>query len=110
MPKYIIFFGYTKESAKAMIEHPSDRAGALKVVLESFGGKLESFYWMQGVHDGFLIASLPDGVKAAAVSAAVASTGAVSHLESHEIFDGAAQAEIVKAAKGALAAYKPPGA
>jgi len=110
MPRYITFFKYSGNAARAMINTPSDRGAAAKSLVESIGGKLEAFYWMQGHHDGFLITNLPDSVSAAALSAAVGSTGAVDHLESHEIFDGEAQARIVKTAKTALAGYKPPTA
>jgi uncharacterized protein with GYD domain len=69
---------------------------------------MEAFYWMQGDHDGFLISELPDSVSGAALVAAVASTGAVTDLETHEIFDHDQQASIVDAAKKALEAYTPP--
>lgn len=108
MPHFITFFSYTGEAAKAMIERPSDRTAAAKALVESLGGKLEAFYWMQGRHDGFLIANLPDGTAAAAISAAVGSAGAVGDLETHQIFDREEQAAIVKQAKTALGGYKPP--
>ena len=66
MPRYITFFSYTGDAAKAMIEKPSDRQAAARALVESVGGTQEAFYWMQGKHDGFLIANLPDGVAAAA--------------------------------------------
>jgi uncharacterized protein with GYD domain len=93
-----------------MIEGPSDRSAAAKALVESLGGTMEAFYWMTGEHDGFLITSLPDGTSGVALSAAVASTGAITGLESHEIFDREAQTQIVKSAKTAIAAYKPPTA
>jgi len=74
MPRFITFFSYTGESAKAMIERPSDRSAAAKALAESLGGTQEAFYWMQGKHDGFLITNLPDSVAAAALAAAVGST------------------------------------
>ena len=110
MPRYITFFSYTGASAAAMIEHPSDRSAASKALVESLGGTQEAFYWMQGKHDGFIIASLPDGVAAAALAAAVASTGAVGGLDTHQIFDHDEQAKIMKQAKTAKQAYKPPTA
>lgn len=110
MPKFITFFSYTGASVKAMIERPSDRSAAAKTLVESLGGKLEAFYWMHGKHDGFLIATLPDGASVAALAAAVGSTGAVGGLETHEIFDRDTQAQIVKSAKTAMADYKPPTA
>jgi hypothetical protein len=71
---------------------------------------MECFYWMHGSHDGFFIATYKDGVSAAAVAAAAASTGAISQVESHEVFDGEAQAQIMRAAKTALAGYRSPTA
>ena len=110
MPKFISFFSYTAESAKAMIERPSDRSAAVKALTESVGGTLEAFYWMQGKHDGLLISNVPDGVAAAALVAAVAATGAVERLETHQIFDQDEQAAIIKGADTARKAYKPPTA
>jgi uncharacterized protein with GYD domain len=110
MPKFISFFNYTGEAAKAMIERPSDRSAAAKALTESLGGTMEAFYWMHGDHDGFLITDLPDAVSAAALAAAVGATGAVGNLETHQLFDNDDQAAIVKAAATARAAYKPPTA
>ena len=110
MPRFITFFSYTPESTKAMIESPSDRSAAGKALVESLGGTQEAFYWMQGKHDGFLISNAPDGVAAAALSAAVGASGAVVNIETHQIFDADEQAAIVKHADTARKAYKPPTA
>ena len=110
MPRFITFFSYTAESAKAMIEKPSDRSAAAKALAESLGGTQEAFYWMQGKHDGFLITNLPDGTAAAALAAAVGATGAIGGLETHQIFDHDEQATIVKRAAIARKAYKSPTA
>jgi uncharacterized protein with GYD domain len=110
MPKFITFFSYTGESAKAMIERPSDRSAAVTALVESVGGTQEAFYWMQGKHDGFLIVNLPDGVAASAVAAAVSASGAIVSLETHQIFDQHEQTAIVEQAADALRAYKPPTA
>ena len=110
MPRFITFFSYTAESMKAMVERPSDRPAAGKALVESLGGTQEAFYWMQGEHDGFLISNVPDGVAAAALSAAVGAAGAVERIVTHQIFDGGEQAEIVRQADAARKAYKPPTA
>ena len=108
MPRYVTLFSYTSESVRSMIDNPTDRLAAAKALVESMGGTLEAFYWMHGAHDGLLISNLPDGVTAAALSAAAGSTGAIAGLETHELFDPGQQADIVTKAKLALAAYKPP--
>ena len=110
MPRFITFFSYTAESAKAMIQRPSDRSAAAKALIESLGGTQEAFYWMQGEHDGLLISNVPDGVAAAAVSVAVGAAGAVERVQTHQIFDQGEQANIVEQASTALKAYKPPTA
>jgi uncharacterized protein with GYD domain len=110
MPRFITFFSYSGAADKAMIERPSDRSAASRALVEALGGTQEAFYWMQGDHDGFVITNLPDGVAAAAISVAVGSTGAVGGLETHQIYDHDEQAAIVKQARTAVGAYKPPTA
>ena len=108
MPRFITFFSYTGDAAKAMIEKPSDRSAAATALVESLGGTLESFYWMQGKHDGFLITNLRDGVTASALAAAVGATGAIVGIETHQIFDHDEMSSIVEQAATARKAYKPP--
>ena len=108
MPKFITYFSYTSESAKAMIERPSDRSAAAKALTESLGGTMEAFYWMHGKHDGLLIADLPDAVAASALAVAVGSAGSLHGIETHQLFDHDEQAAIVAGAATARAAYKPP--
>ena len=110
MARFITFFSYTGEAAKAMIDRPSDRSAAAKALVESLGGTQEAFYWMQGEHDGFLITNPPDGVAAAALAAAVGASGAVVGLQTHQIYDHDEQAAIMQRAKTAGMAYKPPTA
>jgi uncharacterized protein with GYD domain len=110
MPRFITFFSYTADSAKAMIESPSDRSAAGKALVESVGGTQEAFYWMHGKHDGFFIANLPDGVAAAALAGAAGATGAITGIETHQIFDREEQAAIVEQAATARKVYKPPTA
>jgi uncharacterized protein with GYD domain len=110
MPRFIHFFSYTADAAKAMIERPSDRSAAAKALAESVGGTMEAFYWMHGKHDGLLITNLPDGVAAAALAGAVGATGAITGIETHQIFDHDEQAAIVQQAASARSAYKPPTA
>lgn len=108
MPKFVTFFSYSGDAVKGMIHHPSDRSAAATAIVEAMGGKIESFYWMMGGHDGLVISDMPDSVSGAALVAAVASTGAITNLSTHELFDHDQQAAIVDRAKAALEAYTPP--
>jgi uncharacterized protein with GYD domain len=110
VPRFITFFSYTGDAAKAMIDRPSDRSAAAQALVASVGGTLDGFFWMQGDHDGFLLTTLPDAIAAAALAAAAGSTGAITNFETHQIFDHDEQARIVTQAKQATAAYRPPTA
>ena len=86
MPKYASFFTYSSATWARTIDAPGDRAAALRQVLDSVGGSLESIYWMFGAYDGIVIFDVPDALSAAAVSLAAGSSGAFKHLETHELF------------------------
>jgi uncharacterized protein with GYD domain len=109
MPTYVAMFKYSADAMAAMIEHPAaDRESAVKAVIESVGGSLESLYWMFGPHDGIVIVHAPDSVTMAAVSAAVSSTGAI-HSEVHELFSTADVRSILETAGRARDHFARPG-
>ena len=85
MPKYLALFSYAPDAMAAMIENPADRETAVRSVLDSVGGSLESMYWMFGSHDGIAIVDAPDSLTMAGISAAISSTGSISS-ETHELF------------------------
>lgn len=108
MAKYLVLFSLTSETAKRFIAHPSDRAAAVREVAESAGGSLESYYWMFGQYDGVAVFDLPDSHSMAAVSLAIASAGALSRFETHELIESSDLTAIAERAKGIT--YQPPGA
>ena len=110
MAKYALFFSYTQEAWANMIKNPTDRSAAARDLAESLGGSLESFYWMFGEHDGFAVVDMPDSVTAAAVSVAVASSGALETGETTVLFDHDDQQAMLEQAKTALSSYHPPSA
>jgi uncharacterized protein with GYD domain len=85
MPKYLALFSYSDAAMAAMIENPEDREPAVRRVVESVGGTLESLYWMFGTHDGLAVVDVPDSVTMAGISSAIRSTGTVVS-ETHELF------------------------
>ena len=72
MAKYLFEAHYTVEGSKGLArEGGSGRRAAVAKMLESQGGKLESFYYAFGGVDAYVVADLPDNVSAAAVALAV---------------------------------------
>jgi uncharacterized protein with GYD domain len=109
MPKYVFLFTYSGETWNRMIDTPSDRAAAVRQVLEPLGGSLEVTYFMFGAYDGLVICDVPDSISAAALSVAVNSSGAFKHLETHEALTQDQLNDILGRAKSAKEAYRPPG-
>src|SRR5437867_10881257 len=58
LAKFATFFTLKGETIAAFLEKPSDRAAAVRKLLEPLGGKLESYYWMFGPHDGFIVCEM----------------------------------------------------
>jgi uncharacterized protein with GYD domain len=109
MTKYAFFFSYTSDSWARMISAPGDRTAAVRQVLDSVGGSLECIYWMFGSHDGIAIADLPDSVSAAAASIAVASSGAFTHNQTHELLTQEQLGHALQQASTTAQAFQPPG-
>jgi uncharacterized protein with GYD domain len=80
MSKYLLEVAYTIEGAKGLQKDGgTKRRQAAQTLIESLGGKLESFYFAFGEHDAVVIADMPDSVSVAAASVALAASGAVSN-------------------------------
>ena len=106
MPKYLFHAAYTSEGAKGVRKGGgSERRAAAKQVVESVGGKLESFYFAFGKNDVIIIADLPDHASAAALSLTIGAAGAAKTsttvLLTPEEIDAAAKKSVD---------YRPPGA
>jgi uncharacterized protein with GYD domain len=76
--KYLWCASYTAEGVKGVLkEGGSGRRDAIEKLLADLGGTLDAFYFAFGEDDVYVLADIPDNTSAAAVSLAVASTGAV---------------------------------
>ena len=106
MPKYLVEVQYSLDGAKGlMAEGGSSRVAASKTLIESLGGSLETFYFVFGEADAYIIADMPDNVSAAAAAlAARASGGVVSRMVV------LLTPEEVDAATKKPGNYRPPGA
>lgn len=86
MPMYMTLFTFKGETLKAFMKKPTDRSAAVDAAARSVGGRLESYYWMFGQHDGFAVLEMPDSAAAARFVITVSASGAFAHLETHELF------------------------
>jgi uncharacterized protein with GYD domain len=109
MAKFAIFFSYKPETWDRMMMKPSERTAAVRQLAESVGGSLESLYYMFGDRDGFVVVDVPDSSAAAAVSLAVTSTGAFSHLETRQLITADELPSLLEKAASARESYRPPG-
>ena len=77
MPKYLMKGHYSVEGARGLMEEGGTaRMEAVRALVESAGGTLESYYFAFGDADVYAIAEFPDNSAATAVSLTIGSTGA----------------------------------
>ena len=109
MSTYLALFTYEKEAWRDMVRRPEDREAAVRAVIGSAGGSLLAFYWMLGDHDGLAIYEAPDAAAAAAVTAAIFSSGRVADVRTNALLTPPEAREALERAKDVAKAYKPPG-
>ncbi len=97
MPKYLLQWNFKGETLKGFMERPTDRAAIVDQAARSVGGSLESYYWMFGQYDGFAVVDLPSSEAAARLSLAIASSGAFTRVERHELLTTQQVLDLVKA-------------
>ena len=105
MPKYLFRARYTREGIQGVMkEGGASRIEAVRELITSVGGTLESAYWAFGDDDFITIADLPDNVAAAAAASQVAASGVGS--VSTTVLLTAAE---VDEARGRTVRYRAPG-
>lgn len=109
MPTYLTFFSYTSAAWHEMVQRPEDREAAARSVIEANGGRLLSFYWMFGDHDGLAIYETPDAIVAATVLAGIRSSGRIARLMTRSLLTGDEAQRVLDLAKFAQTTYAPPG-
>ena len=76
MRKFMYSGSYTAEGAAGILkEGGSARRDEAARIAESFGGKLEAYYWCYGQTDFVCIMDVPDNVKITKFSLAVGASG-----------------------------------
>jgi uncharacterized protein with GYD domain len=77
MPKFLVTVSYTESGAKGLRKDGgTERERVVRLAVEGLGGTLDAFYFALGQDDVIVLADLPDATSAAALSLAVASSGA----------------------------------
>jgi uncharacterized protein with GYD domain len=106
MAKYLVKASYGADGIKGVLkEGASSRVAVVKSMMEGLGGSMEAFYFGFGDSDLYVLADLPDNTAAAAVAAAVGSSGALSSYQTTVLLT----AEELDAAARMPVSYRPPG-
>ena len=106
MPIYMIQASYTSGAWGRLVQRPENRMEALKPVIETLGGRLLDWYYAFGEYDVMLLIDVPDNIKAAAASMAVAAGGAVKAITTTPLMNSDDGFEALLLAQGA--GYRPP--
>jgi uncharacterized protein with GYD domain len=109
MAKFALFFNFKPETWDALMKKPGDRMAAVRDLASSVGGSLESYYFMLGDRDGMVVIDVPDAASAAALSLAVSSSGAFSHMETRQLIAPDDMPSMLEMAARARESYRPPG-
>jgi uncharacterized protein with GYD domain len=92
-----------------MIRISEDRVKAVKELLASLGGSVESTYWEVSARSVYAIVDLPDSFAAAAVAAVMSHTGAYKSVEVHEVLTQDQFNAVLELADNVAGTYTPPG-
>jgi uncharacterized protein with GYD domain len=108
MPSYLIQVSYSREALASLIKNPQNRTEVVRKSVEKLGGKMVGLWLSFGDHDVVVIAELPDNVKAAALSLAVAAGGTARSVKTTPLLSVEEGMAALK--KAGNTGYKPVGA
>jgi len=106
MSKYLVKASYNADGIKGVLKSGgSSRVEAVRKAIASVGGDVESFYFAFGGDDVYVTVDAPGNVAAAAMAAAVGSSGAMARYETVVLLTAE---EMDEAARTAVS-YSAPG-
>lgn len=108
MPFYLLQASYKDDKMKALVNKPQNREAAARTLIESFGGRLHSYYFAFGEFDLVTITEFPDNKTAAAAALMTIATGVLSKAETTVLMTAAEAEDAMRMANGTKTAYKPP--
>lgn len=109
MPLFMYRWAFKDATIKGLAENPQDREPPARAVIEAFGGKLHSYYFMLGDYDGFGVAEFPDTLSATACSMRITSSGAFAKFETHALISPTEAKAAMQKVKDVAAGYRVPG-
>ncbi len=109
MATFIITGCYTSDAMKGMVANPSDRAAAVKPLVEATGGKMLAYYATTGVNDFLMICEAADGADITPALIVAGATGTVSNLQTVRAYSGPEFKAMQEKAGGLASALKPAG-
>jgi uncharacterized protein with GYD domain len=106
MAKFLVTVAYTESGAKGLRKDGgTERERVVRLAIEGLGGTLDAFYFALGQYDAIVVADLPDATSVAALTLAVAASGA-AHCRTTPLLTPAEMDEAVSK----TTAYRAPGA
>jgi uncharacterized protein with GYD domain len=110
MPHYLLRWQFKDSTAKNLVEHPQNRTGPAKKLIEAFGGKLLSYYFALGDYDGIGIVEFPAVANVTACSMSATASGAFARMETTTLLTATEAEAAMKMAHDTKTGYKPPNA
>ena len=110
MAHYMLRWQFKDSTSQALVGKPQDRTRQAKTLIEGFGGKLHSYYFALGEHDGVAICEFPDHLAAAACSMRASSTGAFARFETTALLTAKEAEAAMKQAHDTKVDYRAPNA
>ncbi len=107
MPHYLVHASYTAQGFSGLVKTPEDRSTVIGALVESIGGRIESFYNTFGDSDAVVIMEMPDNVAMTAFLMAVGASGAVTIVRTTVLIPTSEGVEAARKAAGL--SYRPPG-
>jgi uncharacterized protein with GYD domain len=108
--RYAVFFKYSDQAIKAMMDNPQDRAAPIAKLLEAFGGKMESVYFFPvgGEFDAMAINQVPGEAVNEALAIVVRSSGNIAKLKTLPLMTAEEFKAAMERAKQGVATYTAP--
>ena len=107
---FMVRWKFAQGSTAGMVSHPHGREAQSRALVESFGGKLHSYYFTLGEFDGLAIGVLPDLTSSVAMGMAATSTGAFLAWETTALMTSEEATVAMRQAHDTNTAYRPPNA